>query len=217
MKLRSLGLLAVVALIVASCGGGAPEAAAPSEGIQVHGDWTVDVYNPDGSLDQHREFSNALTEFGVEILLNNLTAQPAYPITALGAGGTVAWVIFIGANDPSDPPCDSPNLAEGGPESASSGCAIHDGSPIVHGSLDPDVVPDSTDIALSTDYDTQALELTGSVVAERDGIVDFVQTQVEWSSYGEGTWVFTATDIDPIDVTADQIMQVEVDISFTSG
>lgn len=31
----------------------------PSEGIQVHGHWTIDVKNPDGSLASHHEFENA--------------------------------------------------------------------------------------------------------------------------------------------------------------
>lgn len=43
MRYRLVGLAAVVALILASCGGGAPEAAGPAEGIQVHGEWTIDA------------------------------------------------------------------------------------------------------------------------------------------------------------------------------
>ena len=34
---------------------------ATSEGIQVHGHWTIEVLNPDGSVAEHREFENALT------------------------------------------------------------------------------------------------------------------------------------------------------------
>ena len=47
MRLKLVGLLAVLMMIVASCGGAVPEAAGPSEGIQVHGDWTIDIYNED--------------------------------------------------------------------------------------------------------------------------------------------------------------------------
>jgi hypothetical protein len=35
------------------------ESGSGSEGIKVHGDWTVEVTNPDGSLETRREFSNA--------------------------------------------------------------------------------------------------------------------------------------------------------------
>lgn len=34
---------------------------APQEGIKVHGRWTIEVINPDGTLAERREFDNALT------------------------------------------------------------------------------------------------------------------------------------------------------------
>lgn len=68
MRSRWLGLVLVVGLVVAACGGAEPEAGGPSEGIQVHGDWVIDVYNQDGSLDHHVEFENALTPAGGEDL-----------------------------------------------------------------------------------------------------------------------------------------------------
>ena len=33
---------------------------AQKEGIKVHGHWTIDIRNPDGTLAQHHEFENAL-------------------------------------------------------------------------------------------------------------------------------------------------------------
>jgi hypothetical protein len=39
-------------------------AGVPSEGIQVHGHWTIDVKNPDGSLASHYEFENAFQSGG---------------------------------------------------------------------------------------------------------------------------------------------------------
>src|SRR5947208_12840021 len=36
----------------------------PKEGIKVHGHWTIEVRNPDGTLVTHREFENALTSDG---------------------------------------------------------------------------------------------------------------------------------------------------------
>jgi len=38
------------------------------EGLKVHGHWTIDVRNPDGTLVTHREFENALTNFGGYLL-----------------------------------------------------------------------------------------------------------------------------------------------------
>jgi hypothetical protein len=72
VRLRSIGLFAVLVLVIASCGSGSPEAGDSSEGIQVHGDWTIDIYNKDGSLDQHVEFSNALKDQGAHDLISAL-------------------------------------------------------------------------------------------------------------------------------------------------
>lgn len=72
MRLRLVGLMAALTMILASCGGTVPEAAGPSEGIQVHGDWTIDIYNEDGSLDHRYEFSNRLADEGVDLLAKSI-------------------------------------------------------------------------------------------------------------------------------------------------
>jgi hypothetical protein len=60
---------------------------APSEGIQVHGHWTIDVKNPDGTVVTHKEFENSLTSSGAAIISSLLLGQAsAFP------GG---WVIFL--------------------------------------------------------------------------------------------------------------------------
>ncbi|MGC2530119.1 MAG: hypothetical protein WA639_20420, partial [Candidatus Acidiferrum sp.] len=38
-----------------------PASRGPSEGIQVHGHWTIEVRNPDGKVVSHTEFENALS------------------------------------------------------------------------------------------------------------------------------------------------------------
>ncbi|HSP63214.1 MAG TPA: hypothetical protein VLQ90_09555, partial [Pyrinomonadaceae bacterium] len=38
------------------------------EGIKVHGHWTIDVRNPDGTLVTHREFENDLQADGAIVL-----------------------------------------------------------------------------------------------------------------------------------------------------
>jgi hypothetical protein len=40
----------------------------PKEGIKVHGYWTIEVRNPDGKLVTHREFENALQDNGAKSL-----------------------------------------------------------------------------------------------------------------------------------------------------
>jgi hypothetical protein len=45
---------------------------AADEGIKVHGHWTFEIYNPDGSFDKKVEFENALTTVGGDFILNVL-------------------------------------------------------------------------------------------------------------------------------------------------
>jgi len=37
-----------------------PPAGGPREGVKIHGHWTIDVRNPDGTLDNHLDFENGL-------------------------------------------------------------------------------------------------------------------------------------------------------------
>ena len=46
-----------------------------NEGIQVHGHWTIEVTNPDGSLATRTEFENALTQPGAQSLAAVLTGN----------------------------------------------------------------------------------------------------------------------------------------------
>jgi len=51
---------------------------AGADGIKVHGHWTIDVKNPDGSVASHHEFENALTPGGgsyLAIILTHSTQQ----------------------------------------------------------------------------------------------------------------------------------------------
>jgi len=47
----------------------------PNEGIKIHGHWVIDVRNPDGTLTTHREFDNALTSNGAQVLAKLLSRQ----------------------------------------------------------------------------------------------------------------------------------------------
>ncbi|MFC1981108.1 hypothetical protein ACFLVN_02560 [Chloroflexota bacterium] len=60
----------------------------PVEGITVHGHWTVNVLNPDGSMVAHREFDNRLVGDGNEKLTSILARQhtPGRWFVTLGGG-----------------------------------------------------------------------------------------------------------------------------------
>ena len=61
-------LLAIAFITLLALGTGcawiSPSSQTTSDGIQVHGHWTVTVTNPDGSVDVVHEFDNALTDKG---------------------------------------------------------------------------------------------------------------------------------------------------------
>src|SRR6266508_5833565 len=59
-------------------GAASSDADGVGEGIQVHGDWVIEVRNTDGSLAERREFENALTSQG-QILLAGSLAREFHP------------------------------------------------------------------------------------------------------------------------------------------
>jgi hypothetical protein len=205
MRLRSLGLLAVIALVVASCGGAQPEASTPSEGIVVHGDWTIDIYNPDGSLDQHKEFSNSLASTGTQNLARFLTSGAA----------TGSWsVLLIGVS--TDSIC-------------TDGTAQHFCEITEPGAQTTSYPYISDTLSVGVDA-SNAIVLSGDVVAAFDGNVGSVATTLgacasttasadctSGNSFGGLPRVMTQTSITPVDVVAGQSVHVEVLISFTSG
>lgn len=67
-----------------------------SEGIKVHGHWTIEVRNPDGKVVSHTEFENALN-LPQAILANVLTGR-----TTVGT-----WEIVLGTNNNTGGPCGS--------------------------------------------------------------------------------------------------------------
>lgn len=70
MKQLLLASLITLLAIGTACGQ-APESEpepVASDSIQVHGQWTVTVTNPDGTVDAVHEFENALGDYGSDVL-----------------------------------------------------------------------------------------------------------------------------------------------------
>lgn len=192
MRVRLLGLVAVLGLVLASCGGATPQASGPSEGIQVHGDWTIDVYNEDGSLEQSVAYSNDLMSSGGSLLVELLEGSATKPGN---------WQIWI----------DSPNNGE----------ALE---PCVHPD-DPQQQPFTCIMDANTEFfpNEARFTLDGSFVADIDGFLVDARTEVMNCETGCTDQGFTQSPI-PLDgngatvkVTQGQIVQVQVEISFTSG
>ena len=71
MRTRRIGMVAGLALLAAACAApeAVPEASGPSEGIAVHGDWTIEVIDENGELAQRREFPNAFVAPGALVII----------------------------------------------------------------------------------------------------------------------------------------------------
>lgn len=64
-------------------------ASGPQEGIKVHGDWVIEVKNPDGTLAHRREFKNALETSGKYSLAQFLSRRESVGEWQIWLGSTV--------------------------------------------------------------------------------------------------------------------------------
>lgn len=226
MRRVSLMLLfAGLATVTLACGGGGSSAPADdsvqAEGIAVHGDWRISIYNTDGSLDREYVFANALRPGAGDVLgLMLAVDNPAAGGNAITAN---SWVIVFGDSDtvlPSPVPGVSPctlDLSAGGP-------------------LDPLSIPGrkfllTTGCALATGGGSGlsgtvtalpiagGVQLSGSATATQAGSIDYVETWLGAnfeSSLIAGN-AFTGTTVGPFpDIEAGQNIQIQVDITFSS-
>lgn len=192
MRFRSLGLLAVMTMVVASCGV-APQSSGPNEGIAVHGDWTIEVYNEDGTLDERVEFENALHPEGAANLTGVLSGL---------FGGVSYWAIGLGsATGPCDPVCWIDPVQATSEATATGRVVRVNGSTVV----DADGQIERVETALGT---CGRIELSLCLENAGEGIV------------GTGSFrSITEKNLGPDfpQVSAGQTVDVTVVISFTSG
>ena len=205
MKRRMIGVAVLVGLLVTSCGSVTPEASGDRPTITVHGDWTIEVYNADGSLDQHHEFSNAL--LGAADLAAILARQRFVQ----------EYEVFIGRTLPPYDlnPCHD---SSGSPST----CRILELAPGSGDSSDTSFTLDVTTGGANNDQ----LVLSGSHIASRDGVVTEVSSHLSTCPINDPppcfhfAWPFTHKQLEPaehIPVSEGQAMNVEVVISFGSG
>ena len=170
-----------------------------SEGIKVHGRWTIDVRNPDGSLASHTDFNNALHPGGA-YFLTQLLARRESPLL---------WVVELFG-----PLCQMPD-----PEFPAGPCEIREPSDTWAGAwvfktLSLSVPPSGPN--------ADRLVLSGTARAHFAGQLTAVHTE-QWRcttstvpcgaarSYG-----FSGTTLPaPISVSAGQSIDVTVVISFS--
>jgi hypothetical protein len=68
MKYLLAAIFTSLLVLATACSQAPPPTESASNGIQVHGHWTVTVTNPNGTLDAVHEFDNALTDSGHNLL-----------------------------------------------------------------------------------------------------------------------------------------------------
>ena len=206
VRIKSLGLLAVMAMIVVSCGGTDQQSASgPQEGIAVHGEWTIAVYNPDGSLAARHQFANALV--GEDGLFDILSGNRRVGL----------WEVELAGPNTSQGPC-----TEISPQTGTTGSCYLRSAGFLNIPSNDNM---SFDLAVAAHGNpTSGFMLSGTHTATKTGQITNVSTAIWGCSTISGGSCdnflkhnFTATSLSPISVVTDQLIRVEVVISFTSG
>ena len=206
------------------------DAPGPSEGIKVHGSWTIDVLEPDGTLVSHVEFQNALLVEAADLLVLWLADGSNTNI-----GTEQFWHLFLGNTELSGfgvPSCSpnrdlSPTFGGLSPFISPSnfvdqGCIIVSPEFLAFVDVLPTDLPPGwggdLETILSFEAGPNIFRLRGSVVADQDGTIDIVQSF--WTALDPGTIVIDVIDFtsrvldDPIAVVVGQTIEVQFDLSF---
>jgi hypothetical protein len=183
------------------------------DGFKVHGHWTIDVRNPNGSLASHREFENSLVggsaTSGAGVLAKLLTTPTTSIATALPFG--LDWAVFLNLNG-----------AEGaatckGTDNSGNIIAV---DCIISMLRWPNGVNSGPNDNLTASIDGTVMnglstldrvKLAGSITAGVDGPISAVFTRL-----GGTTSRFSESFLNPpINVLANQVIQVTVVFSFS--
>ncbi len=184
------GAFVVAAVLLVAASPAAAQQRALRDGIKVHGHWTIDVKNADGTLASHHEFENAL-QLGGQAALANLLGRQAT---------IVGWSVEVD---------------DGSPENF--GFLIQDQGAAAY--LPFSGPGTSTNLVITIGPNAQAV-LQGSVTAAFGVQLARVDTTLVTLSSPTATradqWTFTQhTLTQPISVQANQIVQVTVVFSFS--
>ena len=159
------------------------------DGIKVHGHWTVDVHNADGSLASHNEFENACAQCG-EALVPLLAKQ----------GSILRWRVRAGATSNSSSPC----------LMAAQGwfCQLEEPGTVINPGEQNAVFP-----TLQLTANGAQFQLAGTFTASLDGVIDFVISQADGTTTAVN---FSQRNLaTPIQITAGQQVRVTVTFSFS--
>jgi hypothetical protein len=201
MKRVGFAVVTVAAVLIASP---AVRGQARNEGIVVHGHWTLEVVNRDGSVAERREFENALTNNGAAFLAEVLARD-----RSVGR-----WEISLTATDTRADMFDGFRVGRIVEPGVTGGRSYYNNLTLAAVNL-------------------QSLTLIGTATPNRPGAVGMVATDVVstclteacTNRYGTNGSVFQFTSttvknaagvLTPITLVADQSLRVTVAISFSS-
>lgn len=132
----------------------------PHEGIKVHGHWTIEVRNADGTIAARHEFENSLSPVGGGVLSALLARKNAVGLWRVTLSSTTTAGV-----------CSAPPAA---PLAGSSACNIDEPNFELNAVPDPNESPN-----LTVSTSGGALTLSGSLVAPQTGVFNIVATQLE--------------------------------------
>lgn len=182
----------------------------PREGITVHGHWEIEVRNPDGTVATRTEFENALVAGSAVLsqLMQGRLVPGRWTVAISGVCGTGSNVCFLippgSAATPSGDLSETLSVIDQGATMQLSGsfAAPFDGS---IWSVATTLVGCRGSVPPAPDQCLPTLGMNSGLTGA------FITT----STAGAVVMPFTATTLSPIVVTAGQIVQVRVTISFS--
>lgn len=201
-SLRAVSVMLVGVLGAAAAVGAAEPGRGQSDGIKVHGHWTLEIRDPDGTLASRHEIENALTVMAgaggnslLAGLLANHYSDPIWFVSLYGPN-TTGPCSHEGSPDPW--PC---RITEA--RSPFSGTEYSKNLVLVLPLSGQAQTPDGT------------LELSGSTTAVRDGTLVLISS--EWYVPARNRFGgFTGKALEPgVPVRAGQTIQVKVVFSFS--
>ncbi len=175
----------------------------PSEGVVVHGYWTIEVFNPDGSLAEHHEFENTFHAEGKQLLSLIFNRQLTLGRWSIKFSGSPTY------------PCQN--------EGSNDVCSICESNlPVSKGSIFKNLTVAGTGVG-----DGSKFVLSGSATIANSTNINAVSTVVEAclnglspfecasSSTVNQEYKMTYASVSPtIAVQAGQQVQITVEISF---
>jgi len=177
-------------------------------GVKVHGHWTIEVRNPDGTLVTHREFENALVAPAGAVTLSQVLT---------GADVVGGWEVDLAATTAGDtPPCAV--VSPAGAATAGTCGIVSPGFQIINKSAFPT-------LSVAPISGTGGVMLSGTATAGETGSVDTVSSFIIHCplpspcgnvTTGRTFGTFTSAAVSPaISVTPGQSIAVTVTLTFS--